>query len=230
MLAGALLVATVLYFVAAITVAAQWPQPYSWSQNMISDLGVPECLGGLDRFGDLTPSDRFVCSPWHPVMNTAFVAVGVLGITAAVALWPLLPRRWNVAVLALAAVNGVALACVGLFPGSAAEFPGGPQARIVIHPIAAYAEHVTGMALMAAGLILLRRYRVLSAATAALFAVSGLAALVIPWATPLGAGGTERAAIDPFLLWRVILGAVILLAVLPAARRRADFVPPERVG
>ncbi|TWS19809.1 DUF998 domain-containing protein [Tsukamurella asaccharolytica] len=222
-LAGALLSGTALYFVVGLIVATRWPRPYSWTGNMISDLGVPECLGDLHRDGGLAVADRFVCSPWHPAMNWAFVAVGVLGIAAAFAVRPLLPRRWGTVALVLATINGVALACVGLFPGSAGEFPDGPRARVIIHPIAAYVEHVTGMALMALAFLLLIRSRPrLAVFTAACFAVSGIAALVIPWANPLGAGGTERAAIDPFLWWRCVLG-VVLVAV--AASTRSPGLP-----
>ncbi|NMD54132.1 MULTISPECIES: DUF998 domain-containing protein [Tsukamurella] len=221
-LAGVLLVSTALYFLAELVVSLRWPRPYDWSRNMISDLGVPECLGELSRDGGLAVADRFVCSPWHPVMNTAFVVVGALGFAAAVALRPVLPRPWAALTLALAAVNGIALACVGLFPGSAGEFPDGPRARIVVHPIAAYVEHVTGLALMAVAVLLLVRTRTRLAALTALFiAVSGLAALVIPWANPLGAGGTERAAIDPFLWWRCALG----IALLAVARRSRTSDP-----
>ena len=224
-LTGALLAATLLYFVAELVVARQWPRPYSWSRNMISDLGVPECLGDLSRDGGLAVSDRFVCSPWHPLMNITFVTVGALGIAAAIALRPLLPRRWDDAAVALATVNGVALACVGLFPGSAGEFPGGPQSRIIVHPIAAYVEHVSGMALMAlAALLLLRSRARVAALTVVCIAVSGLAALIIPWANPLGAGGTERAAIDPFLWWRCLLG-VALMVVAQRARHRPERKP-----
>ncbi|MCS3779682.1 DUF998 domain-containing protein [Tsukamurella ocularis] len=223
-LTGALLTATLIYFLTELIVARQWPRPYSWTDNMISDLGVPECLGDLSRDGGLAVSDRFVCSPWHPLMNTAFVTVGALGIAAAIAVRPLLPRPWDRAAVALATINGVALACVGIFPGSAGEFPGGPGTRIVVHPIAAYVEHVSGMALMAlAATVLLRSRPRLALFTTACIAISGLAALVIPWANPLGAGGTERAAIDPFLWWRCVLG----VAVLVVAQRVRPRPPVE---
>lgn len=222
-LAGALLAATLLYFVAEVVVAHQWPRPYDWSLNMISDLGVPECLGDLSSENGLAVADRFVCSPWHLLMNTAFVVVGGLGIAAAIVARPLFPRRWDQAALVLATINGIALACVGLFPGSAGEFPDGPQARIVVHPVAAYVEHVSGMALMAiAALLLLRSRPRLAAFTIVCIAISGLAALVIPWANPLGAGGTERVAIDPFLWWRSVLGVALLVA---AHRVRARSTP-----
>ncbi|MGX9297228.1 DUF998 domain-containing protein [Tsukamurella paurometabola] len=225
--AGTLLTATVGYFLTEVLVARQWPRPYSWTNNMISDLGVPECLGDLRRDGGLAVSDRFVCSPWHPLMNAAFVAVGALGIAAVIALRPLLPRPWATVALVLGAINGIALACVGLFPGSAGEFPGGPPARIVVHPIAAYVEHVTGMALMGLAAVLLIRSHVrLAALTAVCFAISGLAALIIPWANPIGTGGTERAAIDPFLWWRCALGVTLLALALTTKPRTS---PQDRV-
>ncbi|WP_220658642.1 DUF998 domain-containing protein [Tsukamurella sp. TY48] len=227
-LAGGLLAASVLYFLAEVVVASRWPQPYSWTGNMISDLGVPECLGDMSRFGDLAVADRYICSPWHPVMNAAFVAVGLLGIAAAAALLPRIPRPWDRIVLALAAINGIALACVGLFPGSAGEFPGGPPVRTVVHPIAAYVEHVSGMALMAIAIVLLvpRRWD-LAGVTALLFGISGLAALVIPWGNPIGPGGTERAAIDPFLWWRVAVGVALLVVAVRVGRANAASAQPD---
>ncbi len=220
--AGSLLAATALYFLAELAVARRWARPYDWSGNMISDLGVPECLGDLSRAGGLAVADRYVCSPWHSVMNTMFVLIGVLGVGAAIVLAPLFPRPWRRITLALATINGLALACVGLFPGSAGEFPDGPRARIVVHPIAAYVEHVSGLALMAVAFLLLVRTRpALAAATAVLIAVSGIAALVIPWANPLGPGGTERAAIDPFLWWRCLLGLALLTSAVRRSRRTA---------
>lgn len=221
--AGILLTATALYFLAEFVVARAWTRPYDWSANMISDLGVPECLGDLTRDGGLAVADRYVCSPWHAVMNSTFVLVGALGVGAALALAPLLPRPWRRITVALATVNGLALACVGLFPGSAGEFPDGPRARIVVHPIAAYVEHVSGLALMAIAVLLLARTRpALAAVAAVLIAVSGIAALVIPWANPLGPGGTERAAIDPFLWWRCLLGLALLTSAVRRSRRTAD--------
>ncbi|WP_081586113.1 DUF998 domain-containing protein [Tsukamurella sp. 1534] len=230
-LSGALLASSALYFLAELVVSTRWPHPYSWSDNMISDLGVPECLGWLSRSDGLAVADRFVCSPWHPVMNSAFVVVGALGIAAALVLRPLLPAPWDRIVAALATLNGVALACVGLFPGSAGEFPGGSELRTAIHPVAAYAEHVSGLALMGVAVLLTVRGRTrLAGVTALLIAVSGLAALVIPWAAPLGAGGTERAAIDPFLWWRCVLGVALIATAVGDRYARAGIGDCARGG
>ena len=78
--AGALLVlAGIQYAVLEYVAAAAWHNPpYSYAVNFISDLGNPVP-------GD-TFQGRVIDSPLHLVMDTAFIAQGVLFIAASVLL------------------------------------------------------------------------------------------------------------------------------------------------
>ncbi len=60
------------YFAAQLVAAAAWSPAYSWTTNVISDLGNTAC--GLY-------ASRYVCSPEHGLMNASFI---MLGITMAV--------------------------------------------------------------------------------------------------------------------------------------------------
>lgn len=216
---AALLILTVSYYIVQVVVAARWAAPgYGWAGNMISDLGVPECLGDMSRYG-LVPS-RYICSPWHAVMSTEFVLLGVLVLGAALCLTPLLPKTpLGRAVPLLALLNCVAIVLVGVFPGSADEVPGGSRSRVVLHPTGAIAELVTGLAIMIIIAWLYRRYRAFALTTVALIAVTlfGMVASLAGDHLGLGAGAAERLAIDPFVLWRVLTG-ILLLAALPRLR------------
>ena len=95
-----------------VLVAWQWPNGYSIAENAISDLGVTTC--GI--FSDYAAAARPVCSPWHALFNSGVVASGVLIAVGAVLLygrWSSLAGR---AGLILAAVSAVLVAAVGLAP------------------------------------------------------------------------------------------------------------------
>ncbi|MFI5836749.1 DUF998 domain-containing protein [Micromonospora sp. NPDC051300] len=67
------LLATALFLTANLVVGLAWREPrFDWTHHNISDLGNVGC-GVWD-----TTRPRLVCSPWHPAMNVAFVAVGLL--------------------------------------------------------------------------------------------------------------------------------------------------------
>ena len=108
-LAGAAWGAAAITYVASEAITAMAFSPtYSYAENYISDLGVPAC-------GTLF-AGRPICSPLHLLMNVDFVLQGVLflagGIIAARALSGL--ARWPL--LACAALNGIGITLVGLFP------------------------------------------------------------------------------------------------------------------
>ncbi|PXX52683.1 putative membrane protein [Nocardia tenerifensis] len=218
-----LLVLTVTYYIAELVVGGRWSaaHPYSWADNMISDLGVPECFGDMARYGAATP--RYICSPWHALMSAEFVLLGVLVFAAALLLVPLLPKTVaGQSIPVLAAINCVGMVLVGVFPGSAGEVPGGNQLRAVLHPAGAYLELLSGLAIM---IIVARLFRVHSryaATTLVLIAVTafGMVASLAPNHLGLGAGAAERLAIDPFVVWRIVTGVVVLVASGSATSRR----------
>ncbi|MFD6156257.1 DUF998 domain-containing protein [Nocardia sp. NPDC060256] len=221
---AALLILTISYYIAELIVGNRWhdAHPYSWSDNMISDLGVPECFGDMAQYGASTP--RYICSPWHALMSTEFVLLGVLVLAAALLLTPLLPKtRAGRAIPYLALINCIGIVLVGTFPGSAGEVPGGNHLRAVLHPTGAYLELLSGLAIM---IILARAYRTHRAYTATTLAliivtIIGMITSLAPDHLGLGAGTAERLAIDPFVVWRIFTG-VVLLIVLPRIQRQAD--------
>lgn len=72
--------AAVLFLFAQLVAAAAWTRPYSWATHNISDLGVTSC-------GPWPGDGRWVCSPWHGVMNVGFVLAGALIMLGVVLRW-----------------------------------------------------------------------------------------------------------------------------------------------
>ncbi|MFI6996096.1 DUF998 domain-containing protein [Nocardia sp. NPDC050175] len=221
---AALLILTISYYIAELIVGNRWQDahPYSWSDNMISDLGVPECFGDMAQYGASTP--RYICSPWHALMSTEFVLLGVLVLAAALLLTPLLPKTLaGRAIPYLALINCLGIALVGTFPGSAGEVPGGNHLRAVLHPTGAYLELLSGLAIMIIITRAYRSHRAYTATTLALIIVTiiGMITSLAPDHLGLGAGTAERLAIDPFVVWRIVTGVVLLIA-LPRIQRQAD--------
>ncbi|MFI5958560.1 DUF998 domain-containing protein [Cryptosporangium sp. NPDC051539] len=97
---AALATAGVAFFAGQFVVQSAWTTPFSWADNTISDLGTAE-------------------SPWHALMNTVFVANGVLVAIGAL----LSPRGRAVRALLLGVAAGSVL--VGLVPSDAGSGPGG---------------------------------------------------------------------------------------------------------
>ncbi|MEV6432362.1 hypothetical protein [Nocardia sp. NPDC051463] len=224
---AALLVLTISYYVAELIVASRWPAPhaYSWARNMISDLGVPECLGDMRKYGDGTPSGRYICSPWHALMSTEFVLLGILLLGAAILLSPLLPKTpLGKALPYLAAINCLGMVLVGTFPGSSGAILGGSRIRAVAHPVGAYLELLTGIVIMAIVAYLYRSYHAYTAITLVLLAASlvGVVAGLTTTYPGMEPGAAERLAIDPFVWWRITTGIALLLAPARLATRRAS--------
>ncbi|WP_175414051.1 DUF998 domain-containing protein [Agrococcus sp. SGAir0287] len=217
---GIALVATTQYLVAEQVVAAAWaPAPYSFGDNYISDLGVPECL---------VLADRVVCSPQWLLMDAAFVLQGLLVVVATWQLAWLLPRVWRWIATALGVVHGVGMLLVGLFPGSIAEDLGGDATRAALHGIGATLAIAGGIVwMLVAGIgLLVRRWRgvgVLSLVLAGVGAV-GLVGLALLPSTPgadlgLGVGGIERLAVYPIIAWLILMGIAAVLVHRGALRQ-----------
>jgi len=109
------IVGVVQLFACHLVAQIGWDPPYSWALNNISDLGNVLCgPWGDDR--------RSVCSPRHAVMNSSFVATGLLLLVGLVLLrlggLALLRSRMVIALFAVAALGwGVA----GFFPADVHE-------------------------------------------------------------------------------------------------------------
>jgi hypothetical membrane protein len=111
-----------------LIVQSAWPEPYSWADNNISDLGAVGC-GQWDGDG------RYVCSPLHAWMNASFVLQGALlaaGLVLARALRGRLLTKESLAFVSLAALGFI---LAGFAPADANEG---------LHVLAAFAVFFCG--------------------------------------------------------------------------------------
>ncbi|GAA2170826.1 DUF998 domain-containing protein [Agrococcus versicolor] len=217
---GVALVATTQYLIAEQVVASAWVDaPYSFGDNYISDLGVPECLV-LD--------DRVVCSPQWLLMDAAFVLQGLIVLVAVWQLAWLLPRAWRWAATVLGGVHAVGMLLVGLFPGSIAETLGGDATRGMLHGIGASLAIAGGLVwILVAGIgMLVRRWRGVGILSIVLSVVGlvGMAGLLLAPTTPgadlgLGIGGVERLAVYPIIAWLILMGISAVLVHRGALRQ-----------
>ncbi|MGO1511172.1 MAG: DUF998 domain-containing protein [Actinomycetales bacterium] len=76
-----------LYWLVEIVVASRVTAPFSFLTHTISDLGASSCVWIPYRWAWVE-----VCSPWHPLMNSAFAAFGILLATGAWLISTILPR------------------------------------------------------------------------------------------------------------------------------------------
>ncbi|MFG1921668.1 DUF998 domain-containing protein [Cryptosporangium sp. NPDC048952] len=172
----ALVAAGALFFVGQVVVQAAWTAPFSWADNNISDLGMVGC-------GDWGSPPRYVCSPWHVLMNAVFVTNGVLIAIGAIGLF-----RGAARYLLLAAAIGCVL--VGLAPADVDEN---------LHVLGAALVFVLGNV----GMIVTRRR------LPVLLGVVGLVATVLHvtgHGLGIGVAGMERVAVFPLFAWFLIEG------------------------
>ncbi|MFE9118943.1 DUF998 domain-containing protein [Streptomyces sp. NPDC007172] len=208
--AAVLVVNAVQWVVSEAVAAAAWSDPpYSYAANYISDLGVPDC--GTQFQG------RDICSPDHALMNTSFIAEGILFAFGVVLLAHLVTGRTRRLVVALALAHGAGMVLVGLFHGSR----GGVSVGLAIHGGGAAVGILCANALaIIAGslrsLALPRAYRVFSIVLGAL----GLLSEAFVGASAGTAGVFERGGVYSWLLWSSVTG-VLLLAGQP---RRSGVV------
>jgi hypothetical membrane protein len=205
--AAVLVVNTVQWVIVEAVAAAAWTDPpYSYLANYISDLGVPDC--GTEFQG------RDLCSPLHPLMNTAFIAQGVLFAAGVLILARLVSGRARPVVVALALLHGVSFVLVGLFHGS----QDGPSSGLIIHVAAAgvgilCANTLAIMAGSVRGIARPAAYRRFSIAVGVL----GLLSEALTPVSARTAGLFERGGVYSWLLWGLVTGVLLL----DTQRRRA---------
>jgi hypothetical membrane protein len=201
---------TVAYLLIQPVVAAAWPTPYDVATNSISDLGVTRC-GSYPRFDDRMV---YACSPWHALMNTVFVLVGLLTAAGAVLTRGVWPRRRvtsvGVAFVVLAGVGGI---LAGLAPANV---------NLAAHAVGGLLQVPGAVGPLLLGVATWSVQRPV-AAFSLLCGVVGSAASVLYFSGSelgLGLGMMEHLAFDPLTVWTTVLGAVLLQRWL-AARRAA---------
>ncbi len=207
--AGALFVlAGVQYAVLEYVVAAAWRNPpYSYAVNFISDLGNPVP-------GDVFEG-RVIDSPLHQVMDTAFIAQGVLFIVASVLLLGALKTgRLERVLLRLAIAHGVGVILVGFFPESSSALHNGV---IVVHSLGAAVAIVSGNVIP---IVLGARGRQLGiprwlrGASTALGTLGLVAFVLLQADRPLyhsDGGVPERIAVYTILAFELMLGVILLI-------------------
>jgi hypothetical membrane protein len=208
-IAGALFVlAGVQYAVLEYVAAAAWHNPpYSYAHNFISDLGNPVR-------GDVFDG-RVIDSPLHLLMDTAFIAQGVLVIVASVLLLSAVNAgRLGRALLRLAIANGVGVILVGFFHESSAALHNGV---IVVHSLAAAVAIIAGNVIPIVLGVRGRQLGVPQWLRGAITALGtlGLAAFVLLQADrPLyhsDGGVPERIAVYTILVFEIVLGNILLI-------------------
>ena len=193
-----LIAAGFLYLLFEAIAALAWQNPgYSYTYNYISDLGIPivtEYMG------------HYINSPRYYFMNMAFISNGILFATGIFLITASLQKK-KIALNILAAIYGLGVCVVGLFPGY--DWWGG-----VYHGFGALAAIGIGnIAIMCIGIASGTKTQntVLSIVSVA-FCVIGISAFVIF----MGSEGSpiiglwERIAVYTVIIWQPIFGGVLL--------------------
>jgi hypothetical membrane protein len=204
---------TVQYFVVQVVVAGASSDPYSWSENTISDLGNTAC----GRYGG-----RPVCSPLHLLMDASFVMLGLTMSAGAVLIRRQLtagiPIRGRIGAgrtatvgFAFVGLAGAGTVVVGLFPENTISG---------LHVAGAALPFVFGnTGVLVLGVVLRDLPAGLRGSTLAAGAVGlvGLPLFLSHAYLGLGSGGMERITAYPQDVWLIVIGAYLLLRPGPAA-------------
>ena len=209
------ILSAIVAFVGQALALMKWEGVYELSWNLISDLGVTECMPSDDNF-----TSRFICSPWHGWFNFGLCASGVLLVIGGVLL--ILAHKGKEARAGLRAgvlaiIQGVAIFMIGVVPHNV----GGN-----LHDGAALASIVFGLGLMLAVAVGTRepalpdgQRPMINAAvhklTWVLLAVStvGFVAFMLVADRP---GLWERMAVDVQTVWTLLLGVGLLNSKIEA--------------
>ncbi len=206
-----LYVTSIQYFAAQLFVALQWTPPYNLSRDTISDLGNTACG---------TWNARYVCSPFHNLMNASFVALGITMVLGSV----LVSRhfvngRASKAGFAAMAIAGLGVIMVGFFPENSVS---------ALHGLGAAIPFVLGNA----SLIILALSLKMPAPLRLYFFLSGVAALLglLAYASShdlgLGEGGIERVVAYPQTVCLIVIG--FYLAVRSSTRQEPRTINPGK--
>lgn len=183
---------SVQYFAAQLAVAQRWPVAYSWTRNMISDLGNTTC-GNFDG--------RYVCSPGHALMNASFIMLGLTMALGSLLIYTEFRRsRGSLIGFSLMALAGFGTLLVGIFP---------ENTILGVHYFGAFLAFGLGnLSIVILSLVLRREtdaLRVFSFLTGVL-ALVALGLFVLHAYLGLGRGGMERVVSYPQAIWLTLFG------------------------
>jgi len=208
-----LYVTTIQYFAVQLLVVRQWRPPYNLSRDTISDLGNTACG---------TWNARYVCSPFHNLMNASFVVLGITMTLGSVLVSRYFANfRASKAGFAAMAISGLGVIMVGFFPENSVS---------ALHGLGAAIPFVLGNAsliILALSLKMpapLRLYFFLSGVVALL----GLAAYASSHDLGLGEGGIERVVAYPQTVCLVAMG--FYLTARSSARQGPRTISPGQAA
>lgn len=206
--AGVVWVCAAQFFLAQVIAQSRWTTPFSLATNYISDLGNTTC-GSYPAV-----AGKYVCSPWHTLMNVSFVLQGVIILSGAVLARPAFEGlRQRELIFFLLVVTALGMFGVGLFP---------EDVNNGAHVLSAGTQFITGNAAMIAfGLAAnrVRRWRAFNVYSIT-FGVTGLLATALfaeGYGLGLGVAGLERVAAYTLPVWLITSGALMTSA--PSRRR-----------
>lgn len=183
---------SVQYFVAQIIAASVWSPAYSWTNNLISDLGNTLCGPYLGRM---------VCSPDHGLMNLSFVLLGVIMALGSLLIYQeFRESKWSLIGFGMMALAGLGSILVGGFPENTIG---------LLHQIGAFLGLGVGnLSLIILALALHRVRRSFRIYTIATGIISLAAFILFVSGIHLGIGGgtIERIAGYPQTLWLILFG------------------------
>ncbi|HEU4785263.1 MAG TPA: DUF998 domain-containing protein [Ktedonobacterales bacterium] len=193
-LAGPILwISSIQFFLVQIVVVSAWKRPYSWRLNAISDLGAISC-GPFD--------DRYVCSPFHGLMNISFILLGLTMAVGSVLMYQAVHKsRVGFSLMALAGVGAIV---VGLFPEDTTYW-----AHIVGQDLAFILGNI---ALIVFGFTLhLQRWFNWYSILSGVVALVALYLFLSHNRFFLGLGGMERVVAYPLILWLIVTGLYVFM-------------------
>jgi hypothetical membrane protein len=199
--AGAVWVCAAQFFLAQVIAQSRWTTPFSLATNYISDLGNTTC--GLYP----AVAGKYVCSPWHTLMNVSFVLQGIIILLGAVLARPAFAGMRRVEpVFPLLVVTALGMVGVGLFP---------EDVNNGAHVFSAGTQFITGNAAMIVFGIAaqrVKRWRAF-AVFSITFGITGLLATALfaqGYGLGLGVGGLERVAAYTLPVWLITAGVLMV--------------------
>lgn len=206
--AGVVWVCAAQFFLAQVIAQSRWTTPFSLATNYISDLGNTTC-GAYPAV-----AGKYVCSPWHTLMNVSFVLQGVIILFGAVLARPAFAGlRQGALVFSLLVVTALGMVGVGLFP---------EDVNNGAHVLSAGTQFITGNAAMIVFGVAARRverWRAFNVFSIT-FGITGLLATALfarGYGLGLGVAGLERVAAYTLPVWLIASGVLMMSAL---SRRR----------
>lgn len=180
------------YLIVQPIVAAAWPRAYSWSNNLISDLGNTAC-------GQY--AGRYVCSPDHAQMNASFILLGVTMAVGSLLIYQEFRKsRATLIGFALMGLAGAGTILVGLNP---------ENVNSLGHGLGAFLGLVVGnvsMVILAIAIHQARKgFRVYTMLSGSLSIVA-FVLFMLKINLGIGQGGMERLVSYPQTLWLALFG------------------------